>query len=173
MYLNAHNSVSNNINEGICCKTVTTDPMKKMKGLFSSLWITSLTSVLMLISSLSLAQQKELDTLRKKFEHHRINFPQEKVYAHLSQNVYLTGETVWFKIYYVDGALHHPLNISKVAYLEILDKDNHACRSNQSFIERWSRRRRSIFTSIHQFRKLHRSGLYALDEKFQSRVFLP
>ena len=125
MYLNAHNSFSNNINAGISCKTVTTDPMNKMKGLFSSLWITSLTSILMLISSLSFAQQKELDTLQKRFEHHRINFPQEKVYAHLSQNVYLTGETVWFKIYYVDGVLHHPLNTSKVAYLEILDKDNH------------------------------------------------
>ena len=119
MSLNAHNSGSNNINAGIRCKT-----MNKMKGLFSSLCITSLTSVLMLISSLSLAQQKELDTLQKKFEHHRINFPQEKVYAHLSQNVYLTGETVWFKIYYVDGVVHHPLNTSKVAYLEILDKDN-------------------------------------------------
>ena len=126
MYLNAHNSVSNNINAGICCKTAMPDPMKKMKGLFSWLWITSLTSVLMLISGLSVGQQKELDTLQKRFEHHRINFPQEKVYAHLSQNVYLTGETVWFKIYYVDGVVHHPLNTSKVAYLEILDKDNHA-----------------------------------------------
>ncbi len=125
MYLNAHNSLSNNINAGICSKTVMPDSMNKMKRLFGSLWIRSLTSVLMLISSLSLAQQKELDTLQKRFEHNRINFPQEKVYAHLSQNVYLTGETVWFKIYYVDGVLHHPLNTSKVAYLEILDKDNH------------------------------------------------
>ena len=71
--------------------------------LFRSLRMTTLTTALMVISTLSLAQQKELDTLKKRFDYYRINFPQEKVYAHLSQNVYLTGETVWFKIYYVDA----------------------------------------------------------------------
>ncbi|HEX6223864.1 MAG TPA: hypothetical protein VFZ52_05615, partial [Chryseolinea sp.] len=97
-----------------------------MKVLFHSLRMTTLTTALMVISTLSLAQQKELDTLKNRFDYYRINFPQEKVYAHLSQNVYLTGETVWFKIYYVDGVLHRPLNTSKVAYIEILDRENRA-----------------------------------------------
>jgi len=70
--------------------------------------------------------QKEFDSLLKKFDRHRISLPQEKLYVHLSQEMYMTGETAWFKIYYVDGAVHHPMDISKVAYVEILDKDNDA-----------------------------------------------
>jgi hypothetical protein len=34
----------------------------------------------------------------------------------------MAGETMWFKIYVVDGSTHRPLDMSKVAYLEVLDK---------------------------------------------------
>ena len=68
--------------------------------------------------------QESLDSLSKKFDRYRTTFPQEKLYVHLAQEFYLTGETVWFKIYYVDGALHHSMDLSKVAYVEILDNNN-------------------------------------------------
>lgn len=42
---------------------------------------------------------------------------------HTDQSFYLTGEIIWFKLYYVDGAFHQPLDLSKVAYVELLDKD--------------------------------------------------
>lgn len=80
--------------------------------------------VLFLISLTAEAQQAGLDSVLKKFDRYRINWPQEKVYLHVAQELFLTGETLWFKLYYVDGALHHPMNISKVAYVEILDLDN-------------------------------------------------
>lgn len=70
------------------------------------------------------AQQKELDTLVKKIDQHRENALQEKIYAHVDRNFYLTGETLWFKIYCVDGTFNKPLDLSKVAYLEILDRNN-------------------------------------------------
>ena len=70
------------------------------------------------------AQQSTLDTLTKKFNHYRSNHATEKIYAHVDQQLYLTGETLWFKIYVVDGSLHKPTGISKVAYVEILDKNN-------------------------------------------------
>lgn len=73
----------------------------------------------------ALAQQALLDTLVKKFDKHRTNYLQEKIYAHVNQELYLTGETLWFKLYVVDAAAHKPVDISKVAYVEILDKDNH------------------------------------------------
>ncbi len=83
-----------------------------------------LTLALIYVSSFASAQNSLMDTIVKKFDQHRINFPQEKIYVHIDQELYLTGETLWFKIYYVDGSLHRPLDISKVAYVEVLDKDN-------------------------------------------------
>lgn len=70
------------------------------------------------------AQQVTLDTLTNKFNHYRSNHATEKIYAHVDQQLYLTGETLWFKLYLVDGSLHKPTEISKVAYVEILDKNN-------------------------------------------------
>ncbi|HEX6892096.1 MAG TPA: hypothetical protein VF141_15420 [Chryseolinea sp.] len=72
------------------------------------------------------AQQATLDSLTKKFNYYRSNYATEKIYAHIDQQLYLTGETLWFKLYLVDGSLHRPTEISKVAYVEILDKNNRA-----------------------------------------------
>src|SRR5690606_3640142 len=72
----------------------------------------------------SFGQQAPLDTLKKRFDRYRIKHPTEKLYVHTDQDLYLTGETLWFAMYYVDGVLHRPENISKVGYVEILDKDN-------------------------------------------------
>ncbi|MBA9078161.1 MULTISPECIES: hypothetical protein [Rufibacter] len=49
---------------------------------------------------------------------------QEKVFVHTDKNFYLAGETIWFKVYNVEGMAHTSLILSKVAYVEILDKDN-------------------------------------------------
>ena len=43
---------------------------------------------------------------------------------HTDQAFYVTGETMWFKVYYVDGTRHQPLDVSKVAYVEVLDKEH-------------------------------------------------
>jgi len=65
-----------------------------------------------------------VDSLLKKFDRYRVNHLQEKIYAHVDQDLLLTGEMLWFKLYVVDGALQKPLDISKVAYVEVLDKAN-------------------------------------------------
>lgn len=70
------------------------------------------------------SQQAGLDSISKKFDTYRRHVLQEKLYVHLDQNFYFTGETLWFSIYYVDGSFHKPLNVSKVAYVEILDRNN-------------------------------------------------
>jgi hypothetical protein len=49
---------------------------------------------------------------------------QEKLYIQTDKEFYLAGEICWFKLYTVDALNHHPLDLSKVAYLEWLDKDN-------------------------------------------------
>jgi hypothetical protein len=76
------------------------------------------------VTTLSFSQQRELDTLNQKFDVYRKNTLQEKLYAHIDRTFYLTGETLWFKVYSVDGSLHKPLDLSKIVYLEVLDKNN-------------------------------------------------
>src|SRR5215831_16493553 len=77
------------------------------------------------LSVSGLAQKAGLDTLIKKFDDYRKSSLQEKLYVHTDRSYYLTGEIIWFKIYNVDGTFNKPLEISKVAYLEILSAENH------------------------------------------------
>lgn len=69
-------------------------------------------------------QEKSLDTLVQKFSQYREKAFQEKIFAHLDRTFYLTGETLWFKIYTVDASFHKPVDVSKVAYAEITDAAN-------------------------------------------------
>ncbi|WP_192821902.1 hypothetical protein [Rufibacter sp. LB8] len=48
----------------------------------------------------------------------------EKLFVHTDRNYYLAGETLWFKIYQVDGITHQPFSLSKVACVEVLDSEN-------------------------------------------------
>ncbi len=66
------------------------------------------------------AQEKTIETLRSGFEKYRNETLTEKIYAHLDRSFYLTGETLWFKLYATDGTLHQPLDMSKVAYVELI-----------------------------------------------------
>ncbi len=52
------------------------------------------------------------------------DFLQEKLYVHTDKNFYVPGEILWFRIYAVDASFHRPLNISKIAYVELLDQFN-------------------------------------------------
>jgi hypothetical protein len=71
-----------------------------------------------------LAQPGVEDSLIKKFDRYRLTHPQEKLYLHSDRESYMTGEIMWFKIYCTDATLHHPLDLSKVVYVELLDQNN-------------------------------------------------
>jgi hypothetical protein len=45
----------------------------------------------------------------------------EKLYVHLDRPTYAARETMWLKLYAVDGTFHKPLPMSKVAYVEVLN----------------------------------------------------
>ena len=47
----------------------------------------------------------------------------EKIFVHTDKDFYLAGEIIWFKLYYVEATSHVPLDLSKLAYVEIVDKD--------------------------------------------------
>ena len=70
------------------------------------------------------AQFEKLDTLSRKFKAYREAAAQEKLYVHTSQEFFLTGETMWFKVYAVDGTLHKPIPTN-------LDQAHDALRSQR------------------------------------------
>ncbi len=83
--------------------------------LFVVLFFTSVKAVL--------AQQNDLAGIQEEFEQYRINDLQEKLFVQTNKAFYVAGEVVWFKIFDIDGATNAPFDFSKVAYVELLDKD--------------------------------------------------
>lgn len=49
---------------------------------------------------------------------------QEKLYVHTDKDFYTAGEIIWFKVYAMDALSNKPVDVSKVAYLEVLDHNN-------------------------------------------------
>ncbi|MGV3559744.1 hypothetical protein [Larkinella arboricola] len=72
----------------------------------------------------ALAQNEPQNPIQQQLEAYRSRMLQEKLFIHTDRSFYVAGELLWFKINYVDGTFHRPLSLSKVAYLEVLDKDN-------------------------------------------------
>jgi hypothetical protein len=70
--------------------------------------------------------QSDYASIQTQFDQYRQKALQEKIYVHTDKEFYLAGEIMWFKLYYVEGAQHKPLDLSKVAYVELVDRDNKA-----------------------------------------------
>ncbi len=67
-----------------------------------------------------------LPGIQNSFNRYNLNSLQEKLFVHTDKSAYSAGELIWFKIYSVDGTDNRPLDISKVAYIEILDNNQNA-----------------------------------------------
>lgn len=97
-----------------------------MKNNFLFIYITALLkktaiTVFFWVPMAGIGQQ---NTLSQQLVQHSQRAVQEKVFVHLDRPLYLVGETIWFKTFCVDASLHQPLDMSKVAYLEVLDKEH-------------------------------------------------
>lgn len=69
------------------------------------------------------AQDHQADRLASQFSYYQSNNLQEKLFVHTDKFFYLAGETIWFKVYVVDASWHRPSDISRISYIEILNKD--------------------------------------------------
>lgn len=67
-------------------------------------------------------EDKWLDKLVAKFEKYQQTYPAEKAYLHLDRPYYSTGETIWFKAYLVYGISHAADSVSRVLYVDLVDK---------------------------------------------------
>ncbi len=62
--------------------------------------------------------------LLNNYNQYRNEFFQEKLFVHTDKDSYISREICWFRIYYVDAFNNSPANLSKIAYVEILDRNN-------------------------------------------------
>lgn len=51
-------------------------------------------------------------------------YVQEKIFVHTDKDFYVSGEILWFRMFYVDAFYQQPLTISKMGYVELLDNNN-------------------------------------------------
>jgi len=68
--------------------------------------------------------QPDYASIQNRFKQYREKALQEKIFVHTDKEFYLAGEIMWFRLFYVEGTSHKPLDLSKVAYVELIDKDN-------------------------------------------------
>jgi hypothetical protein len=80
--------------------------------------------ILMFCVLTSQAQQGSLQNLINRIDQKFDQRYHEKIYVHIAQDTYLAGETIWFKVYLLNGASHHLSSTSCVAYFELLDSEN-------------------------------------------------
>jgi len=73
----------------------------------------------------SLVQEPMPATVKNDLARYHAQRLEEELYVHTDKEFYLAGEICWFKLYVLDADQHRPLDMSKVAYVEWLDKDNH------------------------------------------------
>jgi hypothetical protein len=66
-----------------------------------------------------------LSGIGRKLSLYQQRGPHEKLFLHLDRPIYLSGETMWFKVYAAEGTYARPLGLSSVAYVEVLDADQH------------------------------------------------
>jgi hypothetical protein len=75
-------------------------------------------------ASAALGQVDSLGSITRSLARYERRGPQEKLFLHLDRPLYLSGETMWFKVYAADGTYARPLALSSVAYVEVLDDKN-------------------------------------------------
>lgn len=83
-----------------------------------------LLSICLLDVPVAFGQQATEMQLVNGYNEYKSQYLQEKLYVHTDKDSYLSGEICWFRLYYMDAFTNRPAVLSKIAYVEILDKNN-------------------------------------------------
>ena len=83
------------------------------------------TAALSLLPPGAARAQTPADSLAAPLRRYHRQALTEQLFVHHDQPAYAAGETMWLKVYAVDGTAHRPLALSKVAYVELLDAAQH------------------------------------------------
>ena len=83
-----------------------------------------ITPLFLLISMGTLAQDPFINTLTTDLNQYEAKELKEKIYLQTDKSLYISGEICWFKSYIVDASQNKPFTLSKVAYVELLNRDS-------------------------------------------------
>ena len=109
--------------------------------------------------------------LVSELDQYRSQNVQEKLFVHTDKDSYISREICWFRIYYVDAFYNTPASLSKIAYVEILDRNNRPMLQQKVSLKPGESDGSMIIPVKHSFRYLYIQGLYELDEEFRSGIF--
>ena len=59
----------------------------------------------------------------------------ERLFVHTDKSFYVAGEHIWMKFYLTDALLHKPSQLSKLVYVELIDKNNKSVWRNKFQID--------------------------------------
>ncbi|MEJ0107008.1 MAG: hypothetical protein WDO19_32680 [Bacteroidota bacterium] len=83
-------------------------------------------------------QDDQLKSLEKKIRDNSPAFASEKLFVHTDKSFYQPDEIIWMKLYVTDAVTHRPLDISKLAYAELINENGKAVLQARSV---WNRGR--------------------------------
>jgi hypothetical protein len=74
----------------------------------------------------SFAQNTPVDlALKNDYALYSGKYVQEKIFVHTNKDYFVSGEILWFRVFYVDALSQKPITLSKIGYIELLDQNNH------------------------------------------------
>ncbi|MCF2491674.1 TonB-dependent receptor plug domain-containing protein [Dyadobacter sp. CY347] len=77
---------------------------------------------LLLLTGFQWVDEDFTQRIAAKLLAYRTVFPQEKAYLHLDKPYYVTGDTLWFKSYLVEGSLHLADSASNLLYVDLIEQ---------------------------------------------------
>ena len=78
--------------------------------------------IFLLLTTWSLNSNAQQEVIAKKFA----DLPKENIYLHINDNFFLSGESLQYKVYNFLDKTQKTSKLSKIAYVELIDKDNNS-----------------------------------------------
>ncbi|CAG5010269.1 Vitamin B12 transporter BtuB [Dyadobacter sp. CECT 9275] len=76
----------------------------------------------MVMLAFTMAEEDFSQWISDKLFRYRMAYPQEKAYLHLDKPYYASGDTLWFKAYLAEGAVHLADSASQVLYVDLIEQ---------------------------------------------------
>ncbi|MEJ0106352.1 MAG: hypothetical protein WDO19_29095 [Bacteroidota bacterium] len=116
-------------------------------------------------------QDDQLKSLEKKIRDNNPAFASEKLFVHTDKSFYQPDEIIWMKLYVTDAITHRPLDISKLAYAELINENGESGTAGQDQYGIGAGQWIIRCACLSSFRQLSFEGLYKLDEKCGTGLF--
>jgi TonB-dependent SusC/RagA subfamily outer membrane receptor len=84
--------------------------------------ISLLTAITLFITAFQWSEEDFIQFISNKLNKYRGALPVEKAYLHLDKPYYVTGDTLWFKAYLTEGALHLADSASNLLYVDLIEQ---------------------------------------------------